>query len=123
MLTKLLLTLAIIAAAYLFLRYRRRQASAGPRVEPAADESVRRTFSQLAAALLVVITIMIGAFFLHRWYDDRTLMEVRVIDTRSGEVSRYQAYKGDLEGRSFLTIEGRAVSIADSERMEVQRID
>ncbi|OQX45445.1 MAG: hypothetical protein B0D86_03640 [Candidatus Sedimenticola endophacoides] len=74
----------------------------------------------MGAALLVVIMVAGAGFYLfHQWRDAYQIVSVRVIDTRSGQTVTYQAYKGDIEGRRFITTRGVVVSLAEVERMEL----
>lgn len=118
MLTKILITALVIFGCYLFLRYSRRPAP-DTRREPARPAVNGTAFRRLAAGVLLLSLLAAVAAFLYGWYDDRTLLDIRVINTLTGDVVHYQAYKGDLEGRSFVTLYGQQVSIADSERLEV----
>ena len=58
-------------------------------------------------------------FLYHQWQDNYQIVQVHVIDTRSGKEVTYEAYKGDIEARSFLTVTGRQVNLAEVERMEL----
>ncbi|WP_207061298.1 hypothetical protein [Motiliproteus sp. SC1-56] len=124
MLTKILLTALVIGAAYLFLRHQRLKASPSSGTDRSAPATGEHSpaLRRLAAGLLIVFLGLAAAFFAYRWLDDRTLLEIRIVNSVTGEVVRYQAYKGDLEGRRFVTVHGQSVSLADSERMEVQAL-
>lgn len=124
MLTKILLTALVIGAVYLYLRRKRERVALGE-ARPFAAGSAPQPFQalafrRLAGALLLLSLLGASAFFVHRWYDDQTLLNIRVINSTTGDVVLYQAYKGDLEGRSFVTVYGQSVSIAGNERMEIQ---
>ncbi|RDE22549.1 hypothetical protein DV711_08125 [Motiliproteus coralliicola] len=125
MLTKILVTALVIFACYLFIRYKRGQAlpaPARPKRDSAAEQSAQKPIRMLALGLCLVSLLASGAFLGFRWWDDQRLLQVRVINADNGEVVEYQAYKGDVEGRSFITIYGQQVSIAASERMEISPV-
>jgi hypothetical protein len=124
MLTKILVTALVIIGCYLFLRYKRGRSLAPLRVlevvsHSGADRNPRSPMRMLALGLCVISLLASAIFLGWRWQDNRTLLEVRVISAATGEQVQYQAYKGDVEGRSFITIYGQRVSIAESERMEI----
>ncbi len=124
MLTKILLTVVVIMGCYLFIRYKRGRSLPPLRVlevvSHSGSHSGPRSPVRMLALGLCLISLLVSALFMGwRWQDNRTLLEVRVISATTGEQVDYQAYKGDLEGRSFITIYGQRVSIADSERMEI----
>ena len=119
MLTKILFTALVVLACYLFIRYqrqRRLKVAAAP-IRPQIKSTPMR---DLALGLCLFSVVASSAFVGYRWWDDQRVLDVRVINATSGAVSEYQAYKGDVEGRSFITIDGRQISIADSERMEIR---
>ncbi len=122
MLTKILLTALVILGCYLFLRFKRSRTLAQP-VARATEADIRRASRSpvrlLALALCLVSVLASAAYLGSRWWDGRTLLLVRVIDAGSGEVTEYQAYKADVEGRGLITIYGQRVSIAATERMEI----
>ncbi len=128
MLTKILVTAAVILGCYFYLRFKRNrhaiQAST-PRAtlidsnSAAADRLTGSPIRMLALGLCLLSVLASALYLGSRWLDDRTLLQVRVVNASSGEVTDYQAYKGDVEGRAFITIYGQRVSVADTERMEI----
>ncbi len=72
-------------------------------------------------AYATVFTMLAGSgiYFYFQWKDAYQVVSVRIIDTRSGREVVYQAYKGDVEGRSFQTTDGRMVTLAEVERLEL----
>ena len=61
-------------------------------------------------------------FAYREWESGNRVVSVRVINARTGAVVIYQAHNRDVEGRRFLTLDGRLVTLAEVERMElVQR--
>jgi hypothetical protein len=115
MISKILFTLAVIAGVFLLVKLRRRRP-----VAAAPPDETAQGFRWLA--LFAVALILVGsAFFLWQtWRDASEVLVLRVIDTRSGKVSEYRAYRSDVEGRVFRTLDGRRISLAETERLEVQ---
>lgn len=121
MLLKLLLTLLVIAGAVLTLRMRREREAA-----PSAAVSTRTSNKKfdtpikiIAAGLAVLMLSGVGAYTYHLWQDSYRVVMVSVIDTRSGNLTQYEVYKGDVEGRQFITTDGRTVTLAEVERLEL----
>ena len=121
MFLKLLLTALVIAGAMLTLRMRhRRQQNVVPSLPPAGIQRDMAPMIKLIAAGLAVLMLAGSTFYLyHQWQDSYQVVNIRVIDTRTGKTVLYKAYKGDVEGRSFLTIDGRNVTLAEVERLEM----
>jgi hypothetical protein len=61
-----------------------------------------------------------GMFLYQQWRDAYQVVTLRVVDSRSGHAATYQAYRGDIEGRSFRTLDGRTITLAEVERLEQQ---
>ncbi|MES9868427.1 MAG: hypothetical protein ABW082_01270 [Sedimenticola sp.] len=119
MIWKLLLTALVILGAVLVIR-RRAQARPAPVQVVSEPESPRKGIMMIAATAVVALMIIgAGAYVYFQWQDSNQVVNVRVIDTRSGNTVSYRAYKGDVEGRSFVTTEGRKVSLAEVERLEL----
>ncbi len=124
MLTKILLTVAVIFGCYLYIQHKRAASmtrSAPVRIEPEEIETpTKKSINWIALALVGASVIAAVGFFIYDWQDSQTLLEVKVINPSSSEETLYQVYKGDLGARSFETIQGQQVRIGNSERMEVK---
>jgi hypothetical protein len=122
MITKLLLTIGVILVAWLVLRNRQKRMSApppAPRLQVAARDGVNPW--KWAGYLLVVVMILGSGLFLYaEWQDRYRVVTVGVVNTQTGERIEYQARRMDVEDRRFVTLDGREVSVADTERIELQ---
>ena len=125
MITKLLLTLGVIAIAWLVLRNRVRQseelntrqqtASLSPPVSKVSHKTPR-----LAAYGLVLFMLGASGIFLYlQWRDEYRIVTVQVINTQTGQTVSYAARRGDVGERRFETLDGRVVQVADIERIEM----
>jgi len=117
MITKLLFTFAVIAGVILLVKFRRRvpqQAQA-----PVQDETAQG-FRWLALAAVGLMIIGSAFFIWQTWRDASEVLVLNVVDTRSGKITEYQAYRSDLDGRSFRTLDGRRITLAETERLEVR---
>ena len=125
MIWKILLTLLVIAGAVVAIRRRNRMNMLGdsrPSAVPAIESisTGKRSALQFAAIGLVALMLIGTRFYLyHQWQDAYQIVSVHVIDTRSGKTVTYEAYKGDVKERSFVTVSGRQVHLAEVERMEL----
>lgn len=116
MITKILLTALIIIAVALYFRRRtamRVQGEAGGRAD------APWYWRLLPAGLLLVALVVSAAMFWLEWREEHRIFTARVIDTRSGEVTTYLVYRDDVQGRTFTTVDGRTVTLADVERLEL----
>ena len=133
MLSKFLLTLAVIIAAFLVLRQRKLStpAAAKPRsnvdtgkvskagnIKPKNDSL--SADMRMAAYMFLVLMVGLGAtMYYFRWQDDHHILTISLHRDNLSAPVIYQVYKFQLQDRSFVTIDGTVVNVASSERMEV----
>ncbi len=138
MLGKILLTALVIITAYFYVRQRNmseaRQSSASKHEDPPGmqeatknrhgDSSSLGEDLRLGAYMFLALTIGLGcALYYFDWQDDHTLLTITLhSDNQAGTVT-YQVYKYQLGERSFTTLDGLVVTVASSERMEVQGLN
>jgi len=117
MLTKVLFTILVIVAVVLFVRYR--TAARVPAQGRASEAPPAWYWRALPAVLLLAALGSAVLVFWLDWREEQRVFTVRVIDTRSGDVRSYLVRRGDVHGRRFTTVDGRTVTLADVERMEL----
>ncbi|MCU7935673.1 MAG: antitermination protein NusG [Candidatus Thiodiazotropha sp. (ex Dulcina madagascariensis)] len=122
MISKILLTLTVIAVAWLVIRNRQQRlptpsSDAGPSGVSGKPNSLIRWGGY---ALLVMMLLGSGMFLFLQWQDSYRVVTVRVIDTQSGRSVSYSARRADVGDRRFLTLDGREVNVANSERIELE---
>jgi len=121
MFMKLFVTALVIAGAVIAIRIRKRPpATRAPAADRPADQLSGSALPRMMA-YATVFTMLVGSgiYFYFQWQDAYQVVSVRIIDTRSGREVVYQAYKGDVDGRSFQTTDGRIVTLAEVERLEL----
>jgi len=122
MITKILITLLVIAGCYLYLK-RRNKVARQPVRQNITDSSAETLSIKLIATILLSVSVLGSASFLgYQWYDGHTLLEVRIINPGTATEVVYQVYKADLNDRSFTTVDGQSVRIAASERLEITKV-
>jgi len=60
-----------------------------------------------------------GMFLYAEWREAYQVVTVRVINSHTGVARSYRARLKDVQGRSFATLDGRMVTLADVESMEL----
>lgn len=119
---KILLTLAVILGAYLIIRARMghdHKPDAAPPPRPLIPLIPPGILKGLAYGLIVV---MVAGSLLWLYLDyaaGREVVTVRIINATTGSVTTYQARRVDVEDRRFITLDGRPVTLADVDRMEL----
>ena len=118
---KIILTLAVVGFAYLALQSRSRQETDRGRVDRRKGSEQTVAPRTVAYIFLAVAALTGTGIFLYEWLDDRQVITIRLINSRTGEAVIYEAYKGKIQGRRFETLDGRFVTIADEDRVEMVR--
>ena len=134
MLGKILLTLAVITTAFFYVRQRNladsRDGDTSPKQKvpkaeipqgeiTKADDSLAADLKFGAYAFLVLMVGLAGTMYYFSWQDDHTLLTITLHRENQAQPISYQVYKFQLQDRSFITVDGTAVTVAGSERMEV----
>jgi hypothetical protein len=124
MLTKILFTLGVVIGVLALFRWQRQRRLPDMPVKPslptAAGRQGRPVFRWFAIAVIGLSIAGAGLWLLHAWRAAGEIVTVRVFDAGSGAMTEYQAYRSDLDGRSFRTVDGRRVTLAETERMETR---
>ncbi len=119
MIAKILITLAVIGGAYLVLKARAERMHRIQSEQAEQTQSVQSDM-RLAAYLFIFVMLAFSAGWLYfEWRDNYREVTVRVINTQNGESVSYQARFGDVEARSFRTLDGRTITVADTDRIEL----
>jgi hypothetical protein len=121
MITKILLTILVIAGALLVVRKRQPQPS--PRQRSAADGTPNRRPLYLALSFAALTAAVSGLAYYWHWQDAHQVFIVRVVNTQSNSEQLFQVYRDGVKGRSFQTTDGLMITLSANERMEVEKAD
>ncbi|MEO5345428.1 MAG: hypothetical protein H7834_03500 [Magnetococcus sp. YQC-9] len=91
------------------------EADAVHRFKRVSRDSMRIT----SLTLLIIAVVWIGWFLYHDWSEAHQVVDVRVIHVQTMHTTVYQAQRNKIQGRSFHTLDGRRITLADVERMEM----
>ncbi|ROR32551.1 hypothetical protein [Inmirania thermothiophila] len=118
MFRELLVTVAVAAIVYAVVRARTRAAAVGRQQRSPRPAEVFPW--RQAAWTFVALTLLIGtAIGYHQWRARQEVLLVRVVNGATGEVATYRARRGAIRARAFETVDGRIVTLAETERLEV----
>ena len=122
MLTKILFTMAVIILVGMIFKSQGQDKPQGKPSDkarsapPDTQKSLApRTVAYLLVGLLIVVS---GVVYYFNWSDSRQLVTLRVISA-GGNLSEYQAYRKDIKGREFTSVDGFLIQLADSDRLEI----
>ncbi len=114
MLTKLLFTLAVIAALLTWARQRR-----SPMAGDNAEQRQRWPTVFLAAAAVLIVFSAAAATYYDHWRQANAIVKVRVINSNTGQMAVYEARRKDIDSRVFVTTDRREIRVSDIERLEL----
>lgn len=124
MLTKILFTLAVVGLVVALVRFRRQRAlqmRMPPRIVPSVS-SQRLPIGWLATGVVVLMLAAAAVLLYDHWRDGNEVIHVRVVDAGSGHAVEYRAYRGDIDDREFVTVDGVRVRLAETERLETSSV-
>ncbi|MAX08554.1 MAG: hypothetical protein CMQ08_11365 [Gammaproteobacteria bacterium] len=78
--------------------------------------------ADLRAGAYMFLFLMVGigaTLYYFDWQDDHTVLTVNLHRDNNAAVVSYEVYKYQLESRSFITTDGRSITVASSERIEI----
>ncbi len=123
MITKLLFTLTVIIGTLIFFKKQRTQQMTRSRPVKTVISENQKMFRQGAYLFLILMILSALGMFIFKFGQDSTTMQVRVVNTRTGESAIYLAEQKDIQSKSFITVNGRQVFVADVERIEVEPME
>jgi len=118
---QMLVTLVVAAIVIVIARMKRARSESRTVAErpPATPGSSSPTTSMVVGYSLAAIMILTAAGISWMRYEEaNAIVQVEVLDTRSGERTIYQVRRKELGERKFRTVDGRVVSLGASDRME-----
>lgn len=132
MLSKLLLTIFVVLVAFLVLRQRSKQQSDQSRRPKTEDRLLTKAAQKdelsqdlrIGAYLFLILTVGIGlTMYYFKWQDDRRVLTINLYRESQLQPISYEVYKYQLQDKSFVTTEGVSVTVASSERMEIEGLE
>lgn len=118
MIGKILFTLVVILLIFAIARGRMRATTAGAARSGLTDPTPK--WPRYLAYAFLALVIGVGAtFFYLDWQQRNEVLSVKVINSRTGLTSEYQVSRGEMRGRTFTTLDGVTVTLAEEERIEV----
>lgn len=132
MLGQLFITALVVGIFYIWWRHQQRIKAVEADAKTASQQRSRALpasskppvpVKALVIALVTAALLTSGGYALYDWRDKHTLLEVTLVNPANESRETYKVYKKDLQENSFTTREGQRIRIADSERLEVRRLE
>jgi uncharacterized SAM-binding protein YcdF (DUF218 family) len=124
MIGKIIFTLAVILLVALIWRTRNtRRPVERPPPRLINPPGPGRSPVRLLALAVVVLMLLGSAYLLYEhWRDGSEVIFIRVVDAGSGRAVEYRAQRGDIMDREFVTVDGRRIVLAETERLETSTV-
>ena len=124
MIGKVLFTIGVILVVALIWRTRRpEQGSDRPEPRLINPQAQRRwPIKGLAIGVIALMLLASGFLLYEHWRDSSEVIYIRVVDASSGRTAEYRAARGDIGERTFTTVDGRHIVLAETERLETSTI-
>ena len=128
MLSKILITLIVITIAFFVIRQRHlgtkpRKKETNATLPSSKKSRYKDELSKdmrAGAYFFLLLMVSLGTtLYYFDWQDDHTIVTVNLHRGDNSDIITYEVYKYQLGERSFLTIDGRNITVASNERMEV----
>jgi hypothetical protein len=118
MISKILITLAVIAGCMMML-----SARAKPKLRTVVNPATvrNRKLMRNAAIGFMVVMVLAAGTMIYLEVDQRSsIVTVRVINTQSGTSKSYRVKKNQIHSDGFTTMDGVQVFVAGIERIEIE---
>lgn len=117
MLTKLLLTLAVIIMAILLLAKRKPGATSVSLPNTPVSPSLWRRYGMSGAFLLLGLCLL--SYSVWYWRDQHKVVTVTIVSPSGGSSGVYHARKGEISEGKMVTVEGMHIRFSNAERLEI----
>ncbi len=118
MITKVFFIVLVIVVVGIIFNKQRTPSQASP--SPSDSTNKRNSFStsNIAYGLIAVLILVSSVLYYFNRSDANRIITLNVLDA-SSTLTQYQAYNKDIKGRTFTTIDGRQVQLAETDRLEI----
>lgn len=123
MITKILLTLGVIAACIVIFSSKRPPESELRVIEDPDQVARKKRLQQGAFAMMGVMVLVAATMIIFETSGEPELVTVHVVNIQSGEKQSYKAVRDLIEANNFTTSDGRVIYLAGVERLEVEQTD
>jgi hypothetical protein len=126
MILKILLTLAVFIAVYIWFRKqnsKRLETIATLAARSVTDDTNNNNWIKPFGYSMAGLTLAAGILFYYlSWQENHTQYQVTITNPQTGSAETFIALKKDMRGRLFITQSGREIRVSDLERIEVTKI-
>ena len=118
MLTKILVTLLVIAGALFYIR----KPSATREKETAAQLGQRMIMRYVLFGLVSVSLLASAGYWYWSWLDGAKIVEVTIVSPIAESNAIYQVYKRDIKADEITTVDGINIRLSNQERVIIATV-
>jgi len=126
MILKILLTLAVVIAVYIWFRTQKsKQLNSSNTVSNRAlpKKIATNTWIKPLVYSIACLSIIAGILIYYlSWVDDHTQFQITITNPQTGSSETYIALKKDMFGRMFITEGGLQINASDLDRIEIKEV-
>ena len=120
MLTKLLFTaITIFLILVMFKVIKIKPLPRGDQKKETGDSTFLKPSKWVLYSVIIVLLMVASVFGVLKWRADNTVITIHVVSAEQENPAVYQALRKKIKGRTFTTLDGRLVTLGDSDRIEI----
>ncbi|QLE85125.1 hypothetical protein FLM48_08500 [Shewanella sp. Scap07] len=118
MLTKILVTLLVIAGAFFYIR---RPKTADSRGQSTANIGQRMVMRYVLFGIITVSLLASGGYWYWNWQDGNQVIHVTIVSPLDGNETVYKVHKKDIGQNQITTIDGLSIRLSNQERIVIAK--
>ncbi len=119
MLTKILFTVIVIVVVLLVYQSRFKPVARTVQKVKPGDATFLKPSKWVIYSVVGVLAVASGVVYFFKWRADNQIITIHVIAVEQEKPAVYKALQKDIKGRTFITLDGRQVTLGDSDRIEI----
>ncbi len=119
MLTKILFTVIVIVIVLLVYQTRFKPVARTVQKMRPGDSTFVKPSKWVIYSVVFVLALASGVVYFFKWQNDNSIITIHVVSVDREEPAIYKALQKNIKGRTFTTLDGRIVTLGDSDRIEI----
>ena len=119
MLTKILFTVIVIVIVLLVYQARFKPVARTVQKIKPGDSTFVKPPKWVIYTVVCVLASASGVVYFFKWQADNSIITIHVVSVEQEDPAIYKALQKNIKGRTFTTLDGRLVTLGDSDRIEI----
>ncbi|WP_394205627.1 hypothetical protein [Shewanella waksmanii] len=117
MLTKILVTLLVIAGAFFYIR----RPKENNQTQSTANIGQRMMMRYVLFAIIALSLIASGGYWYWNWQDGNQIVHVTIVSPLDANETVYQVHKKDIGHNQITTVDGLNIRLSNQERIVISK--